>query len=188
MMNSVEASVLPKALFGDCAPQDAKIGAASLILNLHMSGKMESQVNIAGGITKRVLNEYYDDPKQSFPGKDKKSWEEMISDPLQRIRVINDKNGIPITVARSFEADGAQWIGTLSVARHARGQGLAEAMLDDSQFECHDGQVLSLKVAVHNLRAIRLYERVGFEVVAEGGYRISDHFVPQHVMARPGSC
>lgn len=187
MINSAEKLAIPKTVVEDWTAHDASPEAAIFIWAVHRQGKMETQVNPSRGITGRLLNDYYDDRSQPFPGKDRKSWVEMIEDPSQRIRVINDKNGLPLAVARSFEAEGAHWIGSLSVARRARGQGLAEAMLDDSQFGCHDGRELSLKVAIHNLRAIRVYERAGFEVVAEDSYPIFNHSVPQHVMTRPGN-
>jgi GNAT superfamily N-acetyltransferase len=70
------------------------------------------------------------------------------------------------TVYWSWSTTAACRIGVMNdlfVAEGARGQGLAEALIDGCRTECtqHGARKLTWQTAPHNLRAQTVYERVG---------------------------
>lgn len=70
------------------------------------------------------------------------------------------------TVYWSWSTTSACRIGVMNdlfVAQDARGQGLAEALIDACRTECtqHGGRKLTWQTATDNLRAQAVYERVG---------------------------
>ena len=93
-----------------------------------------------------------------------------------------ERNGVDLARSRRWTVDGAlsgivllafrgdrAWIGGFGVVPEYRSRGLARRYLDETLAIAHASGASSveLEVLVRNLRAIRLYERAGFERMAE---------------------
>lgn len=80
-------------------------------------------------------------------------------------------------------------LGTLAVAPHFQGRGVAKAMLDDAVQRLRADGVKRIELIVEgdNARGIAFYKRLGFEIegTLKKFYKRShqDHYVDDHVMA-----
>lgn len=165
--------------------REATLDDALAIRTMHAQSWRDTYQNDDIGVTEEWLieetNSWLTDEGMT---KTVEFYRKNFSDPTQFYRIAEKDNEVVGLLHLSTKDDGTKHLWGLYTAKETHGTGLAQQLINVADWWIGDS-IVDLDVATYNARAIRFYEKNGFEAVPGGG-KIFRGKIPTMIMERKG--